>query len=274
MSPVKEPHFFGSDLVNRYGIQNPERYAGLFAGADDAKWVGEASVWYLMSKRAAAEIRGFNPAARVVIMLREPVEMLHSLHAQRVFSGNEDVVDFRVALAAERDRVRGGRIPRGCQPVQGLFYRQVVDYVPQVRRYLDVFGRDRVHIILYDDFAFNPEAMYGELMEFLELKGSRRTEFAVYNASKLPRSLVANRLIRKPPPILRRIAGRLLPLEQKRRLGRWLISHMVVRKSRSVLDPELREELRREFAPRVHELETLLGRDLGHWLTPPAEPIP
>jgi hypothetical protein len=201
-------------------------------------------------------------------MLREPVETLYSLHAQRVLSGNEDIADFAAALAAEADRVQGRRIPRRCQPVQGLFYRRVVDYAPQVRRYFDVLGRDRVRVILYDDLASDPQTMYGGLMEFLQLGSSGRTEFNVHNASKRPRTLVANRLIRKPPTPLRRIAGRLLSMEQKKRLGKWLISHMAVRERRPAMDPELREELRREFAPRVRELETLLGRDLGDWLAP------
>jgi sulfotransferase family protein len=265
MSPVKEPHFFGSDLINRYGTQDPERYAKLFAGAGTATWVGEASVWYLVSARAAVEINEYSPSARIVIMLREPVEMLHSLHAQRVYSGNENITDFGAALEAEADRVQGDRIPRQCRVVQGLFYRQVADYAHQVRRFFDVFGREHVHVIIYDDFKTDPASVYRDVMTFLEVDGNGRSEFPVHNASKRPRSLIANRFIRKPSGAVREIARRLLSDDQKRKLGRWLIAHTVVREQRHPLDPRVCDKLRREFAPQVQKLEGLLNRDLSTW---------
>ncbi|MGH9890760.1 MAG: sulfotransferase family protein [bacterium] len=270
MSPVKEPHFFGSDLINRYGIQDPDRYAKLFVAAGDARWVGEASVWYLLSERAALEIKEYSPSARIVIMLREPVEMLHSLHAQRVYSGNENITDFSAALDAEADRVRGDRIPRGCHVVQGLFYRRVVAYAEQVQRFFDVFGREQVHVVIYDDFKSDPARVYRDLMTFLELDSALREDFAVYNPSKRARSIIANRLIRKPPALVRLVAHRFLSEEQRRKLGRWLIAHTVVREKRPSLDPDLRDQLRREFTPRVQVLEALLNRDLRGWRLPPA----
>jgi hypothetical protein len=271
MSQVKEPHFFGSDLINRYGIQDPDEYAKLFAAAGNETWVGEASVWYLLSARAAIEIKEYCPSARIVIMLREPVEMLYSLHAQRVYTANEDITDFRAALNAEDDRVMGNRIPRKCQVVQGLFYRKVVDYAEQVQRFFDVFGREHVHVIIYDDFKSDPAGVYRDLMTFLELADGVREKFAVHNASKRPRSLLANRLIRKPPAVVSWIANRFLPENPKKKLGRWLIAQTAVREKRPPLDPDLRDELRREFTPQVQKLEELLGRSLGMWRLPSAE---
>src|SRR5437016_1845324 len=78
----KEMHVFGSDL--RFGPQfyrrNLDAYLAEFEGWKDQPRGGEASVWYLLSKRAAAEIKAFNADARIIIMLRDPVEMLHSMY--------------------------------------------------------------------------------------------------------------------------------------------------------------------------------------------------
>jgi len=113
MPQRKEPHFFGSDLDAPYPyfIRDKEQYFSLFAEAKDEKRVGEASVWYLYSKRAAFEIKEFCPTASIIIMLRNPVDMIYSLHSQRLFTGNEDIPDFEEALEAEEDRKRGLRIP-------------------------------------------------------------------------------------------------------------------------------------------------------------------
>ena len=100
MSHYKEPRFFGSDLRQRRR-PTKSQYFSCFARARNEKRVGEASVLYLYSKCAAAEIKEFCPEARIIIMLRDPVEMLHSKHSQSIFSGNEVINDFEEALEAE-----------------------------------------------------------------------------------------------------------------------------------------------------------------------------
>ena len=70
------------------------------------KRLGEASVWYLYSKTAAQEIYSFNPDAQIVVMLRNPADMLYSQHSQFLYNGNEDIEDFSEALAAEPERTK------------------------------------------------------------------------------------------------------------------------------------------------------------------------
>jgi hypothetical protein len=127
-----------------------------------------------------------------------------------------------------------------------------------------------VHVIIYDDFKSDPAQVYRDLLTFLDLDGDVREEFAVHNASKRPRSTMVNRLIRKPPALVRLVAGRFLTEEQRRKLGRWLIAHTVVREKRPPLDPELRDQLRRQFTSGVQALERLLNCDLRNWRLPPA----
>lgn len=43
--------------------------------------MGKASIWYLYSERAVEEIGEFDPQAKIIVMLRDPVEILHSLHS-------------------------------------------------------------------------------------------------------------------------------------------------------------------------------------------------
>src|SRR5580704_895448 len=78
----KEMHHFGGDL--RFGRQfyrrDTREYLSEFNSRRDQSRAGEASVWYLFSHQAASEIKSFNPDARIIVLLREPVEMLYSLY--------------------------------------------------------------------------------------------------------------------------------------------------------------------------------------------------
>jgi len=95
---VKEVHFFGSDLYLPGYVPDTEKYLRLFANARDETRVGEASVWYLYSKVSAAEIKHFAPEASILIMLRNPVDMIHSLHSQLQYVGVERIKGFESAF--------------------------------------------------------------------------------------------------------------------------------------------------------------------------------
>ena len=268
----KEMHAFGSDL--RFGPQfyrrDQEAYLTEFAARNGERRAGEASVWYLFSTQAAAEIHAFNPEARIIIMLREPADMLYSLYYQFRFDGNEHLPTFEEALAAEDDRRAGRRVSRQTYLVQGLFYRETARYTEQVRRYFDVFGRERVHVIIYDDLAADVRAVYCRVLEFLGVDSTRiETDFQVINGNKSVKHSALRGLLNDP--LIRSTAvsiGRRLPRpifaalhDLERAL--WKINSRP--EKRPPLAPEVREQLKREFAPEVARLSELLGRDLTHW---------
>src|SRR4051812_35974791 len=150
MSVPKEPMYFGQDLTPRYRRMTPDEYLALFKDAPADQHAGEASPWYLYSKSAAAEIRAFEPAARAIIMLRNPVDVMYSQHSQLVFNQRENLTDFGQALAAEDDRRGGHRLPADAIRPEALYYRQSVQFPEQIARYRDVFGPERLHYIVFD----------------------------------------------------------------------------------------------------------------------------
>ena len=268
----KEMHFFGADL--RFGPQFFRRDLAAYLSEFDAwkgqRRAGEASVWYLFSTQAAAEIKAFSPEARIIIMLREPVEMLYSLYYYFLFDGNEPLPTFEQALAAEPDRLEGRRLCRQTYFAQGLAYRRVVRYTEQVRRYIEVFGRERVHVIIYDDFAADVFAAYRQALDFLgvESKGCN-PGFDVVNPAKRVRSpalraAIGDPLVRSAVLALRRWVPRPVFAALQRIDARVRQSNARVER-RPPLEPELRARLKREFAPEVGRLSELLGRDLSHW---------
>ena len=269
MSDPKEPHYFGTDLEFRYRRRpSDEQYRSYFAGAGDRRRIGEASVWYLYSGCAADEIAEAVPEARIIVMLRDPVEMIPSLHSQFVYNGHEDL-GLAEALAAEEARAAGRRIPPHANFPSGLLYRRVAAYAPQLARYLERFGRERVHVIVYDDFKADTAAAYRETLTFLGVDPDHRPELAVVNASKRSRSMVLRRALNDPPDWLRRAARRVAPQRMRRRLYRSAVSINTEAADRDRLTGAAAEQLRREMAGPNRELEALLGRALPAWM--PAE---
>jgi Sulfotransferase domain len=268
----KEMHTFGADL--HFGPQFYRRdldaYLAEFASRNGELHAGESSVWYLFSKQAAAEIRAFNPQARIIIMLREPAEMLYSLYAQFRFDGNEPLPTFEEALAAEEDRRAGRRISRQTYFAQGLVYRDTARYADQVQRYFDTFGREQVHVIIYDDLKADVRATYCRVLKFLGVDATRiETDFKVINGNKSVKHSALRGFLNDP--LVRSTAltiGRHLPRpvftalhDVERRL--WKFNSRP--EQRQTLAPEVQAQLQREFAPEVERLSHLLGRDLTPW---------
>ena len=98
MCPVKEPIYFCPDIGDpqrRTPIYpNEPGYLALFDAATDQRRVGEASTRYLFSHEAPGLVSEFHAQPFVVAMLRNPVEMIHALHNERVSQGHEQIDDF------------------------------------------------------------------------------------------------------------------------------------------------------------------------------------
>jgi hypothetical protein len=261
----KEPVFFGPDLSKRPPPLDESAYLRLFAGGRGKRRIGEATTWYLYSASAASEIHAFSPAARIIIMLRNPVDMIYSLHGHWLFTGNEDIADFAAALDAESDRRRGDRLPKAVRRPEGLQYRALGRYAAHVRRYLEVFGPDAVKVIIYDDFQADPAGSYRATLEFLGVDTDFQAEFAVINRSKDVRSPRLQRLI-YARPLVRAMSK--LPGPVFHAARRSMLRLNIKYQPRPPLDIELRARLTAEFSSDIDELGRLIGRDLSAWQEP------
>jgi hypothetical protein len=263
----KEPLFFGADLTHRYGRLSPAEYLALFRDARPDQQVGEASAWYLYSECAAGEIREASPDARIVVMLRNPIDVMYAQHSQLLFNRQEEIVDFGEALAAEEDRVEGRRLPPGPIRRENLFYRRMVRFADQLQRYFEAFGRERVHVIVHEELSADTPGEYARLLRFLGVDPTFEADFTRANENKRVRSGTLQQLIWDPPglrwlvPVLRRY-----PLVH--RLRARVLEMNSTRRRRQGLDPALRSRLADELAPEVRRLGDLLERDLSAWVTP------
>jgi len=273
MSPIKEPNFFATDLDSGSYLdsipfmRDKARYLSLYDGARPDQLTGEASTWYLYSRDAAANIHAWNPETRIVAMLREPVAMLHSLHLRRIYGGSEDIRSFEQALAAEEDRRAGRRIPERARNIKALQYRRVGQYADQVQRYIDQFGRERVLVVIFEEFRADPARTYRSVLEFLGVDPEFEPDFKVVNASRARRSQRLHQMLFSPTVV--RTFRRVVPNRLKPAVARtW--DRINTRGERPApLDPVVARSLRAELQPDVERLEQILGRDLSSLWPPP-----
>ncbi len=268
---LKELHYFDTDLKTSRKANSLEDYLALFAGGEGLL-CGEGSPTYLYSETAAQAIHAFNPDAKIIIMLREPVAMMYSLHSQHLFNGNSETVqDFAAAIALEAERKQYKQVPKRCQEPKILFYREMASYSRQVERYFKIFGRDQVRIILFDDLKADTDRIFRETLTFLGVDPNFSTQLQTINPNKKVRSPWLQTLVKYPPARLLSIGKYLVPLPQSTRRAllegvkaklKKANTQQVARRS---LDPALAKQLKVEFKPEVERLSKLLERDLSAW---------
>jgi hypothetical protein len=253
---VKEPHYFAPDVnpayIKRYG--DLDAYLDLFIPAQEGQRIGEASTHYLASPHAAWAIHGFNPQAQILIMLRPPAEMLYSLYSHRYQYGTETHPTFEAALKTD---------------VHYSVYRSFARYGTQVGHYFEVFGREAVHVVIFDDLKADVAEVYRRVLEFLNVDTSFQPDFSPANEARSVRLPAVRRFIASQPAWYRLfaypVARRLIPTQRWEKLREGVDAISLSATRRPPMNPETRRALQQEFLPEIERLSDLLGRDLTHW---------
>lgn len=243
----KEPHFFGSDLIRRNGAYDLSlnQYYNLFKS--DKKIIGEASTFYIFSKNAAKEIYNFNSEAKIIIMLRDLVDLVYSLHSQFVFSGDEIVEDFKEALDLENERLNGRNIPDQTTVLNKLFYINNILSLPQnIKSFIDYFKEDNIKFIFLDDIRNNPNKVFFDTLKFLNVDTNiDAPKFKIINQNKIYKSRFIRNFIKKYSIGL----GKIRSFFSNKPLGiiRLLESFNKEEISRDSISNSLRDDLSKKF---------------------------
>ncbi len=269
MAP-KEIHFFLEDFPRLRMVRFLNYYLEFFkAASKEHLAVGEASVLYLSSSVAQMRIRRFNQCAKIIVMLRNPVDIVYSLHSQYLYTANENEKDFKKAFQLQHLRRQGLHIPSTCKEPQLLQYAEIARLGEQVERLLSVFPREQVKLILYDDFSSNTKQVYEEVLSFLEVPSDGREDFPRVNANKIIRFERLRMILEKPLALVsyaKMRINRLLGIH-----GPGIIKYLYRLNTKQVerkpLSPELRSDLSEEFKDDIQKLAQILDRDLSHWIS-------
>ena len=269
MSPVKEPNFFAfvetpphftapidqrPGGINHATITDPGAYRALFDEAAPGQVTGEASHWYLYWPDAPKTIAERAPEAKLIAILRDPVERAYSEFLHFVRDGEEPVTDFCAALDAEPERIQKGWA-MGRYADRGFYYRQLA-------RYYERFDPSQIRIVLHEDFVEAPDAVLRDLFRFLDVNPDfqPQTERQV-NKSGVPKSRLVHAAFQRAQAVAAGVRS-FLPAP----LVEWAVRLKNRNLDKPPLPPEARARLAAVYRDDVRQLEGLIDRDLSGWL--------
>ena len=288
-SVVKEPHFFSQfDLTELPDAELRETVKAEYLGryfpdvAPSKSVLAEGSVTYLYRAEQMLPILRIWPEAKFVIAIRDPMELLPSLHQRLLYLGDEVVTDFARAWALTDRRRKGLNVPPSCVDQRWLLYDEVGRLGEYVEKFIATVGRERCHIVLFDDLIRDPQSVYARMLKFIGLQADGRTDFSVHRASRGYKIGFLQRLLKRPPKALRGIAAgdqyrqRVRSLDTPRGPSGLTAAILAGRKRLLkwnaatpppvAIDEALRHDIRNRLSDDVARLSGLIGRDLSHWL--------
>ncbi|MEL6441900.1 MAG: sulfotransferase [Cyanobacteria bacterium J06621_8] len=272
MSDPKEPHYFAEDFPKHRLARTLEEYLELFQDASqNHQAVGEASVWYLRSDIALKNIYQFNPQAKIIVMLRNPAQMVPSYHSQARYNCDESEQDFERAWNLQWERAQGRNIPRLCKEPKTLQYGKIARFGEQIEKLLNIFPRQQIQIIWYEDFAADTPKVYENVLNFLTIPSDGRVNFERVNSNKNHRFNILGKLSEKPPKSIVSFAMKAKQMIGLEKLG--IIEQIRAinkqEKKRQLLSSKLYSEIIAEYQEDIDKLSKILDKDLSSWKSAP-----
>jgi hypothetical protein len=271
MSAVKEPKFFLSDgppptrggpgdvQTYREHVWRRDDYEALFDPAPAGALRGESTPFYLYRQDAQRRIRALVPDARLIVILRDPVERAHSNWTHLWSAGLDPVGDFVQACAAEQDRIEAGW-------ADFWHYTALGRYGEQLEHLYTVFGPEQVFVFRYRALVESPAQVLDRICAFLGVPQGIVTEVPRENVTAHPQHSLRHRALARALR-LSTAASSVLP-------GAATVTGSLERALQRDSPPRqpLTWEQRRALLPRfeadIRLLETITGEDFGDWLQP------
>jgi hypothetical protein len=293
MSPRKEPHFFafenyplqkyresmelslrqsreilGQDrLTYELPVTLLDDYVKLFKKAASETAIGESSTTYLYLSRSIERIKYYIPQAKLIGILRNPVDRAYSNFIFFRRNNREPIPDFDTALQAEDRRIREGW-------ASGYFYRRRGFYFEQLKPYYQQFSRSQIRVYLFDDLCSDPMGVLRDIFRFLGVDETFVPDTTKkYNPSNgvvlQPKWRPINHLFNRPNSF-KSLAKRILPDMLFHSIKLILTKRQIAGATLLQFPPlsiETRKQLQNDYKNDIIKLQDLIGRDLSHWLS-------
>ncbi|GAB4527109.1 MAG: sulfotransferase [Pleurocapsa sp.] len=264
LTPTKETNFFafagqeinfrgpGDEALKDFSITDLSSYEAQFEGVTTEIAIGEACPSYLYYPQAATKINQYIPDARLIVILRDPVERAYANFLHIVRDDREPCRDFASALQDE-----GRRIAENWEWF--WHYIQVGYYGKQLQRYYEIFAPSQIKVYLYEDLKEKPIALLQDIFSFLQVDNTFVPDMALRpNKSGMPKNKLLHQILTKPNPI----KTLLKPLFSAK--IRQKIQHQNLNTPQ--IFSEVRQQLIDLYRTDILQCQDLIQRDLSAWL--------
>jgi hypothetical protein len=276
LSRIKEPKFFltdgpppvqggpGDAKTYREHVWRRAEYEALFEAAPPGTLRGESTPFYLYRPDALQRIKALVPQARLIIVVRDPVERAHSNWTHLWSSGLDPIDDFVTACGAEDGRVAGGW-------ADFWHYKRIGLYGQQLAHLLTVFPREQVLVFRYRDLIDDPAGILDRICRFLDVERGVLDQLPRENVTAHPEFTRRHRQRSRLLRVASAITARLPSHPGKAAIDRLEGSLQDGAAPRRPLTWEQRQALLPYFESDIRLLEDLTGQDFSGWLQPRAE---
>ena len=244
----KECGFFSKFSIGR--VESETEYQNLFVDATSTQLIGESTAIYLRDPETPTKIYNVNPNAKIIIILRDPIERAYSHYLMYIRNGYETQSFSKKLKTYNKSKSQGG------------FHDYIIMpsfYFDSVSNYIEVFDKTQIKICICEEFAYNTQKIVAEILDFLNINSSlpknitkKYNDFA-HPLGKSQQFFMKNYLSKN-------LGRRLLPKSTRLSIKNFL--------SDKNSKPELKEndiiKLHELFADDVIKTQDLLKRKL-HW---------
>jgi len=265
-----EPLYWAFDLKASYRVRSLEDYLRLFSEAKpEHKYIGEASVWYYVSKVALDNIEKNVESPKYIFCIRNPVDLVYSLWIMNIRLGTELITDdflraFYLSEKRRKGELIGVNTTIAKEPIL-LDYQYAGALGTHLERILQKIPRERLFVILLDDLKSNPDKVWAELVDFLGVKKIPTPPPPRKNVAKTFR----NKAVHKLYLLFRELSERTYSFRKKIGLTNTgfgtFFHNLLLKPYKYKMPAEVRRELTEYFKGEIEKLERLLGRDLSAW---------
>ena len=253
MSPIKEPLFFAPltyPFERFMAIKNKKEYLSLFKNAKSQKAIGEASSGYLTDPDSPKLIHDQIPNAKIIMILRNPVERAFSYYLHNIRNGLE-TKNFREAIECEIQNIKDNTVHR--------FYLGGSMYYEAIKRYIEKFGRNQVKVLIFEEFITKELEYVKDVLNFLGIESDPPKSIGdLDNAFRIAKNSPAQKILTNKS---------ILKFVRKTRISQqriqWLREKILEKKiPKPNLSPEDRKFLEEYSHDDIQKLKSLLGYDL------------
>uniref|UniRef100_B8HLJ3 Sulfotransferase n=1 Tax=Cyanothece sp. (strain PCC 7425 / ATCC 29141) TaxID=395961 RepID=B8HLJ3_CYAP4 len=269
LSAEKEAHFFGDEGVQwPRAVRDLDAYCALFEGVTTERIWGECTPNYLRWPSAALQIKALVPQVKLLAILRNPVDRAYSQHVFLNRGSRHAAVDKGNLPPLEDYNTLAQQLPpsfgRPQTDVEDVLGLRASFYAEDLQRYFDLFGRDQLKVLLYQDLKRDPVATLQSVFEFLGIDPTFVPNMArKHNVTSVARlNWLDNFLVGANP--LKVLGKALLPPGLRKNLVQSIYQANL--KAYEPLQPETRAWLIEIFRSDILKTQDLLNRDLSGWL--------
>ena len=259
---LKEPRFFLREYykdeyyknIRNKSIKNLDDYLRLYKNQNEYKYYGDASPHYLAAYESAKQIKSFNPDAKIIIIIRNPIKRAFSNYRLRR-NNKREFLNFKEALEYELKYMNDFRLGSRHYIRDGMYYRGI-------KEYKEIFGENCL-VLLHDELVENSYYIVNKILNFLRVKNfnSINTNFISQQTNINSESLIYKIIKNKKSRLISKYLGKIT----KQVIKSFIYKKLIYKKHEmTAVEKKILHEV---FDPEIIKLQKLINKDLNHWLS-------